>query len=296
MRQKLSAWITGILVSLSVGCSGTADIATRMSSVRIDSNTYIVQAGDTIESVAYRYKLTSDELARLNPAMRNSVYPGQPIAIRSGRRNITPTMTTTRRRTRQPTEVPASYRPDPLATPVVVSAVPVREVPIRENTPLVMSTAPQRRVTEEIIEESAISGSLSPRVAAPSNVNANHGGWQWPLAGEVVRAYAPGEVNGQGIDIAGVPGQAIRATAGGTVIYADRDLSDSGNLVIIRHSANVLSTYSHANDLYVAENDTVRAGDTIASLGSNSSRESVLHFGVRKSGKPVDPLGFLPIR
>lgn len=295
MRQKLSAWIIGILVSLSVGCSSTADIATGVAAVRIDSNTYIVQAGDTIESVAYRYMLTSDELAKLNPNMRSSVYPGQPLAIRSGRRNISPTVARARKK-RQPTEVPASYRPNPLATPVVVSAVPVREVPIRENTSLAANNAPQRQITEEIIEENFARNALVQSAGTPLNSSSNLGGWQWPIAGEVVRAYAPGEVNGQGIDIAGVPGQEIRATAGGTVIYADRDLSDSGNLVIIRHSDDVLSTYSHANDLYVAENDTVRAGDTIASLGSNSNRESVLHFGVRKSGKPVDPLGFLPIR
>ncbi len=153
-----------------------------------------------------------------------------------------------------------------------------------------------RTVREEIVEESVAAQDLAQRAGVPLPMKATRNGWRWPIAGEVVRDYAPDKVNGQGIDIAGIPGQEVHATADGTVIYAGRDLSDSGNLVIIRHSDEVLSTYSHARDLYVTENDTVRGGDPIASLGVNSNRESVLHFGVRKSGKPVNPKGYLPNR
>jgi len=57
-----------------------------------------------------------------------------------------------------------------------------------------------------------------------------------------------------------------------------------------------MTTYSHADKLYVAEDDVVAVGDPIASLGWNEDRESVLRFEVRKDGNPMDPVKFLPIR
>ena len=118
-------------------------------------------------------------------------------------------------------------------------------------------------------------------------------GWVWPTAGAVARGYAPERVGGQGIDIAGVPGQDVRAAAGGTVVYSGRDLSGGGNLVILRHAGDLMTTYSHADKLFVTEDDEVRAGDPIASLGWNVERESVLRFEVRRDGEPLDPLSFV---
>ena len=83
----------------------------------------------------------------------------------------------------------------------------------------------------------------------------------------------------------------------GTVVYSGRDLSDSGgNLIIVRHPNNLMTTYSHADQLFVAEDDQVAAGDPIASLGWNANRESVLRFEVREDGNPLDPMQFLPVR
>jgi len=328
MRQTLSKGIIGIaIVALSVGCTGPNSLASRASTHRIDSNTYIVQAGDTIESVAYRYQLTSNDLVKMNPRVKHALYPGQPLRVRTGRRQITPQRSQRKRESKwdqsqhqpqyqpqhqpqhqpqyQPrrqterTEVPASYREDSRrhsTAPVVVSAVPVREVPIREIPIINRENQDARQVREEIIQESIIPNNDTDHSLVELQSTVSRNGWIWPLSGEVVRDYAPGKVNGQGVDIAGLPGQEIRAAAGGTVIYAGRDLSNSGNLVIVRHTDNVLSTYSHAKNIYVAENEAVNSGDPIASLGANSSGESVLHFGVRKGGKPVDPMRFLPNR
>ena len=311
MTRRLSAGILGMLVTLLAGCAGSSQIGARVAAVQIDSNSYIVQAGDTIESVAFRYRLTSNQLAALNPGMSNSVYPGQRLAVRSGRRQINPDANRLANNARRAqAEVQANYRPAPqsmnpayqqqeelpvyqpgkIAPPVVVSKVPQR------GQAIIVTNPDNTQVREEVIEESVATGNLAQRAGAPLPILPPTSGWLWPINGEVVRDYAPNEPNGQGIDIAGVPGQQIKAVADGTVIYAGRDLSDSGNLVIVRHSEDVLSTYSHAKDLFVVEKDAVRRGDPVANLGSNSNRESVLHFGVRKSGKPVDPIGYLPNR
>ena len=300
-----------MLVTLLAGCASSGNIAARVASVQIDSNSYIVQAGDTIESVAFRYKLTSNQLAALNPTMSNSVYPGQRLSVRSGRRQINPVSQRSGVNNRRAqAEVQANYRPAPVSMNPAYQREPELPVykPGQVAPPVIVSRAPQRgqaiivtnadntQFREEVIEESVATGELAHRAGVPQAQQTSQSGWQWPINGELVREYEPNQPNGQGIDIAGVPGQQIQAVADGTVIYAGRDLSDSGNLVIIRHTEDVLSTYSHAKDLYVVEDDTVRRGDPVANLGSNANRESVLHFGVRNSGKPVDPIGYLPNR
>jgi lipoprotein NlpD len=38
----------------------------------------------------------------------------------------------------------------------------------------------------------------------------------------------------------------------------------------------------------------VTRGQSLAEMGSDGTGESVLHFEIRKNGKPVDPLTLLP--
>lgn len=308
MKQNTSIWrwlctgqvrtliLSAGAVLMLIGCAGNQE---RFQQVQFDPNSYVVQVGDTIESVAFRYQLTSQQLLGLNPNTGGVIYPGDKILVRSGRRTLQSAPSQRR-------EVPASYRPGDqrsyrsnqttrnIDNPQ--NRVVVQQVPLPSPAGRVEPVAPARTpvVSEEIISESTPIESVRPPATATTQVDEN--GWLWPSGGEVVRDYAPGELNGQGIDIAGVPGQQIQAAAAGTVIYAGRDLSNSGNLVIVRHSDNLLSTYSHASQLYVAEDDHVEPGDPLASLGSNSKQESVLHFGIRENGKPVDPRKFLPAR
>jgi lipoprotein NlpD len=46
----------------------------------------------------------------------------------------------------------------------------------------------------------------------------------------------------------------------------------------------------------VREDQAVRQGQKIAEMGSSDADRVKLHFEVRRQGKPVDPLGFLPKR
>ena len=143
---------------------------------------------------------------------------------------------------------------------------------------------------------SSDAASDAPRAALDDSLQRYVGRWTWPIDGAVARAFAPDRIGGQGVDIAGVPGQKVRAAGDGTVVYSGRDLSGEGQLVILRHEDDLLTTYSHADELYVSEEARVRAGEVIASLGWNERRESVLGFEVRRDGNPLDPMAFLPPR
>lgn len=100
----------------------------------------------------------------------------------------------------------------------------------------------------------------------------------------------------KGIDIAGDLGQPVKAAASGSVVYAGRGLIGYGEMVIIKHNDTYLSAYAHNNRLLVDEGDSVRAGQTIAEMGSTGTDRVKLHFEIRQRGQPVDPLRYLPKR
>lgn len=116
--------------------------------------------------------------------------------------------------------------------------------------------------------------------------------WQWPIKGALI-----GRFNGQsnkGIDIKGKAGQPVFAAADGVVVYAGSGLIGYGNLVIVKHSEAFLSAYAHNKKIMVSEKHSVKAGQKIAEIGSSGTSENKLHFEIRKNGKPVNPLWYLP--
>jgi lipoprotein NlpD len=114
----------------------------------------------------------------------------------------------------------------------------------------------------------------------------------WPAQGKVVEGFQPGET--RGIEIGGKPGDPVRAAADGKVMYAGTGLNEYGSLIIVQHNKDFLTAYSHNRKLLVKTGDIVRQGQQIAEMGDeNNSRVSVL-FEVRRDGKPVDPMPYLP--
>ncbi len=120
--------------------------------------------------------------------------------------------------------------------------------------------------------------------------------WRWPHSGTVIAGYsASGKVN-KGVDIAGKAGDAVRAAADGSVVYAGNGLLGYGNLIIVNHNEHYLSAYAHNRKILVSEGEGVKAGQVIAELGGNGSERPMLHFEIRKNGNPVDPTHYLPPR
>jgi lipoprotein NlpD len=114
----------------------------------------------------------------------------------------------------------------------------------------------------------------------------------WPASGRVVEGFQPGET--RGIEIGGKPGDPVLAAADGKVMYAGTGLNSYGSLIIVQHNKDFLTAYSHNRKLLVKIGDVVRQGQQIAEMGDeNNSRVSV-GFEVRRDGKPVDPMPYLP--
>ncbi|WP_408462555.1 peptidoglycan DD-metalloendopeptidase family protein [Paraburkholderia fungorum] len=129
-------------------------------------------------------------------------------------------------------------------------------------------------------------------VAQQTSRHANGVSLAWPAGGRVVEAFQPGET--RGIEIGGKPGDPVRAAADGKVMYAGTGLNSYGSLIIVQHNKDFLTAYSHNRKLLVKIGDIVRQGQQIAEMGDeNNSRVSV-GFELRRDGKPVDPMPYLP--
>lgn len=113
----------------------------------------------------------------------------------------------------------------------------------------------------------------------------------WPAQGPIVGRF-DGDRN-RGIDIAGEDGSPVVAVAPGRVVYAGSKLRGYGNLIIVKHNDEYLTAYAHNHQILVQENDVVLAGQQIAEMGRSEARTTMLHFEVRRSGKPVDPEMYL---
>ena len=118
--------------------------------------------------------------------------------------------------------------------------------------------------------------------------------WIWPLRGEILNTFSLSQPLNKGIDIAGKKGSSVLAAADGTVVYAGGNLRGYGKLVIVKHGGDYLSAYGNNEVILVKEGDAVSKGLVISRVGRSASGEELLHFEIRRDGKPVNPLRFLP--
>ncbi|EQA4287130.1 murein hydrolase activator NlpD [Cronobacter dublinensis] len=184
-----------------------------------------------------------------------------------------------------------------------------------QNTSTVVASKPTIIYSEDSGEQSAnkmLPGNVSsgavvapftaPAVSTPeptvsSTTNsAPVATWRWPTEGNVIENFSAAEGGNKGIDIAGSKGQAIVATAEGRVVYAGSALRGYGNLIIIKHNDDYLSAYAHNDTMLVREQQEVKAGQKIATMGSSGTSSTRLHFEIRYKGKSVNPLRYLPQR
>ncbi|WP_025472497.1 murein hydrolase activator NlpD, partial [Yersinia pestis] len=136
----------------------------------------------------------------------------------------------------------------------------------------------------------------SSSVSDPASNGGPVSGWRWPTDGKTIDSFSASEGGNKGIDIAGSRGQPILATASGRVVYAGNALRGYGNLIIIKHNDDYLSAYAHNDTMLVREQQEVKAGQKIATMGSTGTSSVRLHFEIRYKGKSVNPLRYLPQR
>lgn len=122
--------------------------------------------------------------------------------------------------------------------------------------------------------------------------------WTWPVKKlvKVTDELSSGGLVQQALVVQVKPNSKVDAAASGVVLYAGEDISGYGKLIIIEHNRYYLSIYGNNSKIFVSKGNAVKAGQEIAEIGSTGMQEPKLHFEIRRNGKPVDPLHYLPKR
>ena len=142
-----------------------------------------------------------------------------------------------------------------------------------------------------VVAAAPAAAAAAPAAAAPGDEKIS---WMWPSEGKVIGTFDEGK--NKGVDIAGKAGDPVIASGDGKIVYSGTGLRGYGKLVIIKHNATYLSAYAHNQTILVKEGQNVTKGQKIAEMGNTDADQVKLHFEVRRQGKPVDPLKYLPQR
>lgn len=270
--------------------------------------THTVKKGDTLYAIALEYGYDYKELAEINgitppyiirigqtlklpsqPAQESQTAVATPLKPATGvsESRLTSPVNDKLKTQPKPVKIPWSaeaehaIKPEPVPAKIV-SAPVVQEVKQQEIK------APESKSGESKPAPAVTEEKKSPPPAEEDDLD-----WAWPSRGKLVASFNESN-NAKGIDIAGKPGQAVLAAESGKVVYSGSGLRGYGKLVIIKHNKTFLSAYAHNSQILVKEGQSVTKGQRIAEMGNSDADQVKLHFEIRRLGKPVDPLRYLP--
>ncbi|MBD8527524.1 peptidoglycan DD-metalloendopeptidase family protein [Pseudomarimonas arenosa] len=255
------------------------------TAVAVNADEYVVVKGDTLYGIAFRQKLDYRDLAAINNIRSPyTIYPGQRLKL--GQAATAPV-------TKKSVPPPASTSAG-VVNPIVREAPKPVVLPRTEPTPPIAPAQsppvqPAPAAVAPVVEP-------PPKPAVPAPLSDGPLRWRWPTDGKVISSFLAGDPTRQGINLAGSAGDPVLAAAQGVVVYSGSGLIGYGELVIIKHDDTWLSAYGHNRKRLVAEGDTVHGGQQVAEMGRSGASRDMLHFEVRKNGRPVDPMNVLPRR
>jgi lipoprotein NlpD len=313
------------LILLTAACS-----TSRM--VNWNPDDYTVRSGDSIYSIAWKYELDPFEMARWNRIPSPYViHPGQRLHTRDmGDSAVEVTRAETPATRPSESKPRSAAAPVSAASRITVregdtlyrlakrngmSAAKLARINglrspymIKPGQTLALKSRPESRSHKSGATTNVASTATSgvrhkpkpkPKARGSSStakleLNNKQVRWSWPVTGTIVNRFNNARSDSKGIDIAGREGSPVQAAAPGKVVYSGNGLISYGNLVIIKHNRSYLSAYAYNRKLLVSEGDTVKAGQKIAEMGRTGTDSPRLHFEIRKNGKPVNPLSYLP--
>lgn len=247
---------------------------------------HIVKKGDTLYSIAWMYGLDYKSLA-----YKNRIKP--PYLIHKGKRIRLATHNSKRatKKVLNKTKVSGTngrYKSGSSTKTRATTGTPTRSR--KSNTTNFHKTSTKTRNSGK--------NKSTTRAVKNAKKTATYTGskrlnWKWPVKGKIIQRYSPGSGK-KGIDISASKGTLIRSAEAGKVVYSGHGLLGYGQLIIIKHNDTYLSAYAHNQSLLVNEGQLVKKGQNIARLGRSGTDRYKLHFEIRKNGKPVNPMNYLP--
>jgi murein DD-endopeptidase MepM/ murein hydrolase activator NlpD len=287
---------------------GDGYAARRPWSGRTDGEMVAVAPGDTLPTLARRYGVTVDMIARANGLSTVYVRPGTKLFIpRADPASYAQGSSRVPAKAAQAAPAPAGKDQ---SRPAIASSVekPNRNAPAGQElkAPAAGSTRladkgpqPGPQQAPAAVQPAPInSAGLTPSAeasceAALSNPQPRMGAtFRKPVDGKTISPFGPqkdGTVN-EGITISVPKGTPVKAAENGVVAYVGDELPGFGNLILIRHADEYVTAYAHADTVLVKKCDVVKRGQTVATAGTTGdTSQPQVHFEIRKNSKPVDP-------
>ena len=256
-----------IVFTLLISCAShsPAPVLDKSESFASRPKTHVVIPGETLFSIAWRYGLKYEILAKYNGISAPYVIrPSQIIRL-----DVPSSATSASARQQGGKPVVATKQ----------SVLGSKQIPASTQ-----KGKSDRKENKTAVEE--------PKTLKKQAWSAPQ--WRWPVSGPLLSSFQGTNALNKGIDLGGKLGEPVLAAAGGQVVYSGSGLRGYGKLLIVKHNETFLSAYAHNDRLLVKEGEFVKVGQRIADMGSSGTDRVKLHFEIRRDGTPVDPLKFLP--
>nr|WP_218056603.1 murein hydrolase activator NlpD [Gilliamella apicola] len=257
-------------------------------------DTYTVKRGDTLYYIAWVTGNDYRSLAAKNNIKEPyAVNVGQVLDVSGGTTVVVTEKTTTGHTA---TAKSSSSESTSSTTSAQTHVKPVMTTTTTTTTTTSSKTQPPKTtqttetVTEPVDESVTETTKVTPIPETPKASNSASISWQWPAKGKIIEKFSNAS---KGIDISGSLGDKIMAAADGRVVYSGNALPGYGNLIIIKHNDDYLTAYAHNQSILVKEQQSVRAGEQIATMGATGTSSVRLHFEIRYKAQSVDPLKYL---
>ncbi|OCG16823.1 hypothetical protein A9G24_03805 [Gilliamella sp. App6-5] len=249
-------------------------------------DTYTVKRGDTLFYIAWVTGNDYRSLAAKNNIKEPfAVNVGQVLDVSGGTVVVTKQTTTN--------HTPAN-KTNSDNSAIAIGQAKTKPTITKTTTTSITTTGknqkPTTTQTTETIIEPLDDSSSSAAAASTSKSKVSNIAWRWPARGKIIEKFSNAS---KGIDISGSVGDKVMAAADGRVVYSGNALPGYGNLIIVKHNDDYLTAYAHNQSILVKEQQFVRAGEQIATMGATGTSSVRLHFEIRYKAQSVDPLKYL---
>lgn len=294
------------------GCGGSMNQPSEIVSPRGVSSYHIVKKGETIKSIAKKYKIPVKELILMNglkPPYR--VVQFQRIKVKSLKlqsndyyasgddlevKSVQDDPFLKKAPKTKEEDDSQEFGQGPIQTRDFLKKgmgeIRQSEVEMSRDDKLNQSEVSKQIIDEK--EEETKKFLPFPKKNIPSEVNAKK--YVWPVHGSLLRTYDP--KTGNNILIEAPAGTKVKSLTDGKVTSAGKDaeLRSWGQFVVLKHKDGKMSFYGFLKEVYVKAGQTIKKGDVIGTVGINRKvNKAMLALQLRQAGnkKPIDPVPFL---
>jgi murein DD-endopeptidase MepM/ murein hydrolase activator NlpD len=248
--------------------------------------TYKVKSGDSLKSVSKRFKVGVSTIWWANKLKSRDLKVGQRLTIPPMNGLVV--------------TVAASDTIEGLAKKHKIEADEILQVNKLEDPNLVIGQVlvlpgAKGKPIPKPPKPKTKASTVSRSVSGPARYTG--GRFAWPVAGGYISQYY--HYGHYGLDIAADQGTAVKAAAGGKVIFAGWKNNGGGYQVHISHGSGLYTTYNHMSSVTVGTGQSVGRGRQIGRVGMTGwATGPHLHFevwvgGIWNGGHRVNPLGYL---